>query len=137
MGQVVALLVLIILFSIPEGDPALDHPKQPHYQDLPAVVTWYDPARGGINCNEDCTTVADGTKVTEELYGVTAACDQRLLGRIIKIGSIGEFRCRDTGGMIKPTWSKHYQRWVLYFDIMLHENPEWNYWLFEDWRIVG
>ena len=137
MLKVAIFTVYAILFGVEQFDPSIEPPKQPYYQDLPAVVTWYDPSQGGINCNEDCTTVADGTKVTEDLYGVTAACDRRLLGRIVKIEGIGTFRCRDTGGMIEPTWSRHYQRWILYFDVMLHENPEWNYWLIEEWRVVG
>lgn len=145
MLQESIIAVLIVLFRVIQFDQSIEPPEQPYYQDLPAVVTWYDPSKclkpdatpeDMINCDSDPEHVADGTEITEDLYGVTAACDRRLLGRIIKIGDIGTFRCKDTGGMIEPTWSKHHQRWVLYFDVMLHENPYWNYWLIEDWSIL-
>ena len=130
------LLILLVLLS---HTPIIWlHP--PPFWELPAVVTWYDPSlcaypEGKINCDSDPTHVADGTLITEDLYGEIAACDRRLLGRDVTIGNIGTFRCRDTGGMIKPMWSRYYERWVLYFDIMLHENPYYNYWLFEEWGV--
>jgi hypothetical protein len=124
------LSVIILLLHIPITDIALEPPP---YWELPAVMTWYDPSIGGINCDDDCNHVADGTLITEDLYGQIAACDRRLLGHNVTIEGVGTFRCRDTGGMIRPMWSQYYQRWVLYFDIMLHESPEYNYWLFEEW----
>jgi len=145
-GIRVAIFITLFMLGIAKTDLRLEELfEEPDFQDLPAVVTWYDPSlctRPGataddmINCDSNPEFVADGTRVTEDLYGVTAACDQRLLGRIIKIGEL-EFRCRDTGGMIRPMWSKHYDRWVLYFDVMMHENPEWNYWLWEKWSVVN
>ena len=119
---------------------------RPELADLPAVMTFYDPARclkpdaterDLINCDSDPTRTADGSIVSEDLYGVAAACDRSLLGSRVEIIGLGIFECRDTGGMIKPTWSPHYGRWVIYFDVLLHEAPSWNYMLFDEWRVVG
>ena len=129
LNQSILAVILLILRTVP-----------PPLMDLPIVLTWYDPILcsepgGEINCNSDPDHVADGTPVSESLYGVVAACDERLLGSWITIEGIGEFKCRDTGGMIRPTYSEHYGRWILFADIMLHENPQWNFFLFEEWSV--
>lgn len=131
------ILYLLCIASLDGSCADLDHYMRPAFEDLPAVATWYDPSLGGINCDDDCTRTADGSMVSEELYGVAAACDRSLLGSIVAIDGLGTFECRDTGSAIRPTWSPHHDRWVLYFDVMLHDDPSWNYWIFEHWSIVG
>lgn len=69
----------------------------------PLRISWYDPRRGGVNCDSDCTTMSTGTKVTPERYGRTAACikpwtDAR---KTVVIPGLGEFQCLDRGGAIK------------------------------------
>ena len=105
---------------------------------LPAVVTIYDPALGGINCGDGCETIATGLLMPEH-YETIAACDVSLLGAWVTFPGIGEFRCMDTGGMIRPMWSDYYQRTILYFDILYplvdEDPPEWNYALIENWEV--
>lgn len=129
LNQTIITVILIILRTIP-----------PPIHELPVVMVWYDPSLcsepgGEINCDGDPDHVADGTRIDDSYYGSVAACDPSLLGSWIWIEGIGEFKCRDTGGMIRPMYSEHYERWVLFVDIMLHENPPWNYSLIENWNV--
>jgi hypothetical protein len=109
---------------------------------LPAVVTVYDPRLGGINSNDDPEHFASNIPVTEEWYGVAAACDPSLLGWAIDLSWMGEFKCVDTGGKIKSSYSKYHKQQVLFFDILWPleeegEYPDWNYSLIEDWSVIG
>jgi len=135
--EFVELLVYIVgVLSGACGDVACSRESQVDLlQDLPAVVTYYNPSEGGINCDADCSHVADGTEVTDDLYGASMACDESLLGRTVTLPGIGTFPCKDTGGLVGPGWSHYYGRLVLYFDVMLKEEPSWNFVLLEDWEL--
>ncbi|RMG89620.1 MAG: hypothetical protein D6706_21025, partial [Chloroflexi bacterium] len=67
----------------------------------PLKISTYDPAEGGINCDHDCSVLADGTQFDVSLYWNTAACPADWIGRTVAINGIGTFKCRDTGGAIK------------------------------------
>ncbi len=118
-----ALLVTVESLSCP-----------PPLETMPLLATWYDPALGGINCQEPCNVFADGTAVTEDSYNVTAACLPQWLGRDIVVVGLGTFKCRDTGGGIVVEWNEYYGRWVIRLDVLAHEEISCNYCLWE-WRL--
>lgn len=109
-------------------------PPPPALADLPILVTWYNPALGGINCNNDCSTLADGTKWNDSHYNNTAACIVRLRGATLHFGDYA-VKCRDSGGMVKISWNDYYQRWVMHVDVLSAEPIGCNYCLYEKWRV--
>jgi len=126
-------LCLIIGLSC-EPEP----PSPVDWFDLPAIVSVYDPSIGGVNCDDDCSVTADGTKIAPNLYGTVAACDPRLLGSTVTFPGIGSFRCIDTGSAIGERWSKYFDRRVVVFDLMVDLSagvPNWSYSLWFDWSI--
>lgn len=132
-------LAMMLMESIVCPGKYEPEPRPISLYDLPAIVVVYDPALGGINCDSDCTTIATG-KLLPEMYGVIAACHPDLLWRTVEIAGIGIYECLDTGGEIGVRWSDHFQRLVLYFDILYDivnlGFPSWAGMLIEDWRIV-
>lgn len=100
---------------------------------LPILVTWYDPALGGINCDVDCTTLADGLGWDEFDYGRSAACLPTMLGGYVTFGGM-TYRCRDTGGGIEVEYDGYWQRWVMRVDIMSDEPIDCNYCLYAYWQ---
>jgi hypothetical protein len=99
----------------------------------------YDPALGGINCDDDCTTIATG-KLEPEMYEVVAACHPLLLTARVNVPGVGTFHCLDTGTAIIVRWNSYYQRRVLWFDVLYNlvdqPPPDWAYWAIEDWTIT-
>lgn len=126
-------LLFLLLFFYPIERTRVVKPELTEY---PAVVTYYEPLDGGINCDDDCTTMATGS-IEEWMYGQYMACHVDLLGAYVTFDGIGTFRCMDTGGMIDLRWSEHHNAMVLYFDVLLHETPEWNFWLLppDNWHV--
>ncbi len=119
-------------------------PICPGLFDYPAIVTVYDPALGGINCDDDCSTVATGL-FDESMYEVAGACPSALLGRKIHFPYLDlNLLCVDNGGDIEPTWSERDDRCIVFFDFLwrLEETEEgellgapfWNWWLV-DWTL--
>lgn len=127
------LIPFLILLLFPVEDV---EPERRQLSDYPAVVTYYEPLNGGINCDDDCSTMATGP-IEEWMYGKYMACHPDLLGQYVTFDGIGTFRCMDTGGMVTTAWSQHHNAMVLYFDVLLHDTPEWNFWFWspEDWHI--
>lgn len=87
----VCIAALIVPGDIPAGCV--------NANELPLLVTWYDPARGGINCDADCGVLADGLAWSEMDYGRVAACIPEWHYRTITTPA-GSWLCRDTGGGI-------------------------------------
>lgn len=114
-----------------------DYPPPPALTDYPALMVIYDPSLGGINCDNDCTTVATGP-LTDEMWFTSGACHPDLLGSTIIFPAI-DFRmeCVDTGGMITVAYNDYYEEEVIYFDVLWGAGnpPYWLYWLLEDWII--
>ena len=105
--------------------------------DYPAVITFYDPSEGDINCDNDCSTVATGV-LTDDMYFTSGACHEDLLGQTVYFPAIDfEMECVDNGGMIDVRYSKYYDREVIYFDVLWDADnpPEWNYWLLDEWSV--
>ncbi len=111
---------------------------------LPVLITYYDTSLCyddagnvvvNINCNEDPGHFADATDVTADSYGRVAACVPQWLGAIIEIPGVGSWRCRDTGGDIRVAWNRWHGRWVIHVDLLMHDPPPFNYWLFSEWRL--
>lgn len=102
--------------------------------DLPLYLTWYDPAQGGINCDSDCSTFANGERVTEERYQDTVACPFEYVGYTFVIPGLGERVCRDTGGKIVIAYSEYYQSYVIHIDVLAKEPPATAQ-LIRNWRL--
>lgn len=114
----------------------------PDWHTLPVLLTVYDPARGGINCDSDCGHWADGTPVNlPEQYMAVAACIPQIpVDAVISIPGVGRFRCRDRGGAVKVAYNDYWQRWVVHVDIAADVSggyPSWNYQLVQGWRVSG
>ena len=97
--------------------------------DFMVVTSYYVPSQGGINCDEDCTTMATG-KITGDMYGKVGACPVEMLGYKLTITG-RHFTCRDTGGAIKLRYDRlpypPYDYVVaIPVDILAHEVGEWN-----------
>ena len=122
-----------MLMVVPDTCP----PPSP-LSSYPAVITIYDPSRGGIKCDQDCSTVATGP-LTSDMYFTSGACHPDLLGSWVYFPSIQyTMQCVDTGGLVTVRWSDHHQAQVLFFDAMwdASQPPPWNYWMLDDWRII-
>lgn len=113
----------------------------PALHDMPILITYYDPATCYVdgqvvpngNCNSDPAHFADATPVLPESYGRVAACIPAWLGVTVVIDGIGSWRCRDAGTAVQVTWRRG--QWVIVVDVLAHEEPYYNYWLFEDWEL--
>ena len=113
-------------------------PAPPPLTDFPAVIMAHDPGLGGINCDGDCTTIATGL-LEPEMYGTVAACHPDLLYKRVNIPTIGVFDCLDTGGAIGVDYNKHFERDVIYFDVLYDlekDTPSWAGMLITKWKIV-
>jgi hypothetical protein len=69
-----------------------------------AVLSWYDPALGGINCDAECAYMGHDTPVAQ-WYGRAAACPPEIpRGAVIRItgshNADGYWRCLDGGGAV-------------------------------------
>ncbi len=143
-------IVMLIANMLPVEDQRAAHAFSAEYvpelhEGMPAILTVYDPALGGVNCDGDCTTVATGL-LTDEMYGVAGACPAEFLGATVYFDDIDvSMRCVDTGGMIGVAWSERDQEFVVYFDALWHLSkesgkitgaPYWNQWLLPNWRIA-
>lgn len=113
--------------------------------DFIGVASFYDPARGKINCyhdpltNEDtCDKLGDGTP-TETAYGWAMACPVGMLNTKIEFvhddtgQNLGVWECRDHGGAIHPTFGKRWtgtefiNTWYIPYDFLLHNEEWWAY----------
>ena len=131
--MIMTCLELAVICLLPEYQP---YPPPP-ITDYPALMVIYDPSKGGINCDGDCTTVSIGP-LTEDMYYTSGACHVDLLGATIHFPAINfSMRCVDTGGGIKVDYNEYYDRDVLYFDAMWDANtpPVWLYWLLDNWSV--
>lgn len=87
-------LIALLIFLVVTGTPFT------YVED--ARITSYVPARGGINCDSDCSVGAFSTPIE---YGITAACgpsypwNTRVL-IFTPWGDIVERYCQDRGGAI-------------------------------------
>ncbi len=113
----------------------------------------YDPALGGINCDEDCTRTANGLLIQPEHYGTIAACHPSWMGCQVSFrndyGEAGPFTCQDTGGaLLAPKYVSKLDDFVQYVDILwdlTDENgdmipwsqlPWWNHAVFDDYEVT-
>lgn len=134
------LLVSALYWAFPKDTP--EHP---------AFVNPYDPALGGINCDDNCANLANGYIWTEEDYGRLAACPPRFMGCSVSFENdyddLGPLLCYDTGGAHQaPRYVDKFNETVEYFDVLWdlstedgtmiprEQLPWWNHALFYDWR---
>jgi hypothetical protein len=130
---VITLLLAFLIIRPPPGPHPF--PLVP-LSDLPALVSVYDPALGGANCDSDCSTVATGP-FEPEMYGTAAACPAFLLGATVDLPGLGLFECVDRGSAVSVRWSEVHQQYVIVFDLIWSMAdgvvPEWAYGLWTDW----
>lgn len=95
---------------------------------LYGLLSWYDPALGGINCQEPCHLLGDGTPV-EQSYGVMMACPLGLYGRSFSFDGVGTFQCRDHGGDVNVRYERRYTSdrgfvddWFVVFDLSMRDD---------------
>ena len=113
-------------------------PPPPVLTDYPALMVIYDPSLGGINCDEDCTTVAIGP-LTADMWFTAGACHPDLLGATVVFPAIDfAMYCVDTGPAVTIGYNRVYNQNVLYFDALwiASDPPPWLYWLIEDWYVT-
>lgn len=104
----------------------------------------YDPALGGINCDDDCTTVSMGY-FHPDMYKVAGACHPALYGATVRFYNpleeeqYWEFHCVDNMGvdaLVYYPWNRTCMPW---FDVLwpLTEEtaPYWTLWNFS-WEVV-
>ena len=108
--------------------------------ELAILITWYDPKLGGINCDSDCSMLADGSATANAIYYgnapvSTAACLREWIGRTVTIDGLGTFLCRDTGGGIVTKYNEIHQRTVIHLDVMAASEIPCNYCIYENWRL--
>ena len=119
--------------------PDLNLPPPPpiNISNYPAVMSIYDPSLGGINCDDDCSTVAIGP-LLEEYWRTAGACHPDLLGATVHFPAIDfSMKCVDTGPAVTVRWSRQHHEIVLFFDVMwpINDLPYWLYWKLEEWHI--
>ena len=134
-------LILLIALSLPPNQCL--QPVSTYTNN--SLMSVYDPALGGINCDDDCSTVAMG-KFHPDMYGVAGACPMSLYGATVYIEfpfapfSPGqEFHCVDTG----PDVNMRYFPWSSdcgpVFDVLWplteEQAPYWSWWRL-DWHVV-
>lgn len=106
--------------------------------ELPLWTSYYMPPLGGINCDSDCSVVADGTAVTD-CYDWCVACPIGWYGRWLDLGDIGQWQCRDHGGAIHPVYGERYTPegfvtgWSIPIDLLVREEPPFAYRLLWEW----
>ena len=120
--------------------PILLNPCPLPAREYPAIISMYDPALGGINCDDDCTTVAMG-KFDDYMYKVAGACPKELYGATVHFSYLGmELHCVDTGPAIEPTYFPQYGMCASYFDLLwpLHDEPapDWAMWWWNNWNVA-
>ena len=140
--MIIELLITLTMFLPTPG------PVETKY---PAFVNPYDPVLQGINCDSDCSSLANGRKWTEDDYGKLAACPPDLMGCYVTFtndySTAGPFLCSDTGGaLLEPMYVEKFDKTVQHFDILWDlsdENEEmipwsqlpwWNHAVFEEWE---
>ena len=134
--MIVTCVEIVLLCFLP--DMGLGPSPEPLLSSYPAVMVFYDPALGGINCDGDCTTVATGP-FTADMYKTSGACHPDLLGQTVYFPAIDlTMHCVDTGSLVTVAWNNYYQLTIIYFDVLwpAAEPPPWLYWLLNDWEVV-
>jgi hypothetical protein len=119
--------------------------------EFPAFVNPYDPELGGINCNSDCSRLANGYEWQEADYGQLAACPPRFMGCSVTFTNdhamVGPLLCSDTGSaLLFPQYVEKLDKTVEFFDVLWdlteedgtmiprEELPWWNHAVFEEWE---
>ena len=106
--------------------------------DYPALMVFYDPSLGGINCNDDCTTVAWGP-LTPDMWFTAGACHPDLFGATVHFPAIDfTMHCVDNGDDITIAYNEVYNQTVVYFDPLwiADDPPFWLYWLLDEWTVT-
>ena len=103
-------------------------PPPPPIASTTLIVTHYDPAAAGVNCDADCSVLADNLPWSYD--DPIAACIMDWFYQWVTIDGLGTFHCRDTGGGIVREWDEDLGMWIIRIDI-LDPAPGW------DWLLIG
>lgn len=135
----VLLNILNVCTAVITGHPATDCiPPRPPIREMSLLITQYDPAVGGINCDGDCSHLSL-IAMSDGLYGVAAACPAELVGldftAMIYHPDIGTRYCLDRGtaviveyGLFGGRW-----QWVVRLDLLESSPHPFNYHLIGGW----
>lgn len=112
--------------------------EQP-YDDMPLMVTAYNPFDGGINCNDDCGMFATGIEVLPEHLGNVAACPTEWV-RLDKTAVItiqdNDYLCIDNFGSVDNRYPVYRRgEWYLRVDLVLDNPNEWGVRIVDDWSM--
>jgi len=94
---------------------------------LPALVSFYVPADGGINCDGDCSVLGDMTPVNE--CENCAACPLGMYWSWINLAG-HEYQCRDHGSAVTVRYGERYTadgfrtKWFIIFDVLAVDGIE-------------
>lgn len=121
------LLAVTLLQPLPPPEPV---PVGLH--DL--ILSWYDPAQGGINCSADCSTFGSGQRVVAKHYGRVAACLTEWRGRTVAIPGFGSWDCVDSGGAVVAHWTQADGLHV-HVDVLRSEPIERGPWAPQKWEL--
>jgi len=109
------------------------------YDDLPLMVTAYNPMQGGINCDSDCNVFGTGIEVTPEHFGTAAACPTEWvkLDRTAVITIHGnDYRCVDNFGSVENRYPVYRNGdWYLRVDLVLEEPDLWGVQIIDGWSM--
>lgn len=133
------LNVLNICTAVIGGHPPADCiPPRPPIREMNLLITQYDPAIGGINCDSDCSHLSL-VPMSDSLYGVAAACPAELVGldftAVISHPDIGTRYCLDRGSAVIVEYGLFGGRWqyVVRVDLLESGPHPLNYHLLSGW----
>jgi hypothetical protein len=140
-------LLLMMIMLLPSPHPGPEPNSCPYrVRDYDGRMSIYDPKLGGINCDDDCSTVAMG-KIYPEMYEISGACVPELYGATIKFRDPfhgdydmpGIFHCVDTGPAIKTVYYPWRLTCASWFDVLWplteEKAPFWTGW-YLDYEVV-
>lgn len=116
-------------------------PPRPSIRELPLLVTWYNPAMGGLNCDGDCSHLSLAP-MHPAFYGRAAACPAEFVGldftAVVSHPAIGERACLDRGGAVVVEY--RYVPgvgwlWLAVVDLLEHGPHPTNWQLLYGWRM--
>lgn len=113
--------------------------QEQKYQELPLLITAYNPLDGGVNCNDDCATFGTGVTITSEHFNIAAACPTEWVRldrtAVITIQGI-DYLCLDNFGSVENRYPVYVGgEWYLRIDLVLREPELWGVQITNDWSM--
>lgn len=142
----IAEMCLILLLAT--ANDLICEPDVPSIYEMPFLVTVYDTAlcEDGESClqgNGD-GYFASMVPVSDDWYGIMAACDPALFGLWVNVSGLGTVYCGDSFGyfngepvetIIQMDDGQWVTRMDVFYPVAANGYPSWNYNLFYDWSV--